>query len=358
MTSPNGFRLWRTALSIGLVLALAMGGSAEARRGGSFGSRGSRTYYSPRATSTYSGSTAPIRRSMTSPGATPTYGGPQAQPYNTGTYSPYNQAYNAYPQRGGFFHSFGGGLMSGLLAGGLIGAMSGHGWGGYGGYGGAGGYGAGASFFGLLIQLGVLALAGWFLLRLFRRRSGPMTPGFQDAVYEGPVPGGGFARTGAPLGGPAPMAANVIPMPGPAYGATGDEIGLTQADKNDFERLLGEVQTAFGHEDYAALRERCTPEIVSFLSEELSENATHGRRNDVTGTKLLRADVSEAWREGGADYATVAMRYESIDVMRERQSGAVVEGDPDKPSETTELWTFVRQGGPWKLSAIQDAKPA
>jgi predicted lipid-binding transport protein (Tim44 family) len=364
MTSSHGFRLGRTALSVGLVLALAIGGSAEARRGGSFGSRGSRTYYTPGATSTYSGYTAPVQRSMTTPGATPTYGAPQAQPYNTGTYSPYNQAYNAYPQRGGFFHSFGGGLMSGMLAGGLIGAMSGHGWGGYGGYGGGnGGYGAGASMFGLLIQLGVLALIGWFLLRLFRRRSGPLNSGFQNALYEGPSPEPmyGYGHTGVPLSEPGPMTPNVIPMPGPGYGAPpsgpGDEIGLTQGDRNDFERLLGEVQTAFGHEDYAGLRERCTPEIVSFLSEELSENATHGRKNDVTGTRLLQSDVSEAWREGPADYATVAMRYESIDLMRDRQSGAVIEGDPDKPSETTELWTFVRQGGgPWKLSAIQDPK--
>jgi predicted lipid-binding transport protein (Tim44 family) len=41
--------------------------------------------------------------------------------------------------------------------------------------------------------------------------------------------------------------------------------------------------------------------------------------------------------------------------MRDRQTGAVVEGDPDRPTTTTELWTFVRRPGePWKLSAIQE----
>ena len=94
---------------------------------------------------------------------------------------------------------------------------------------------------------------------------------------------------------------------------------------------------------------------MSFLAEELSENATHGRRNEVTGTRLISSDVAEAWREGDADYATVALRYESIDVMRDRTSNAVVEGDPSKPTATTELWTYVRHGGePWKLSAIQE----
>jgi len=96
---------------------------------------------------------------------------------------------------------------------------------------------------------------------------------------------------------------------------------------------------------------------MSYLSEELSENATHGRRNEVTGTRLLQADVGEAWRENDVEYATAAMRYESIDLMRDRASGAVLSGDPNTPSQTTELWTFARQvGGPWKLSAIQDAK--
>jgi predicted lipid-binding transport protein (Tim44 family) len=116
------------------------------------------------------------------------------------------------------------------------------------------------------------------------------------------------------------------------------------------------VQDAFGREDYAALRERCTPEIMGYLAEELSDNATHGRKNEVTGTRLLQADVGEAWREGEIDYVTAAMRYESIDVTRDRTTGAVLSGDPDRPSEATELWTFARHiGGPWKLSAIQQA---
>ena len=51
----------------------------------------------------------------------------------------------------------------------------------------------------------------------------------------------------------------------------------------------------------------------------------------------------------------MAFGYESIDVMRDRASGAIVEGE-ESLTETTELWTFVRaRGGDWKLSAIQQA---
>ena len=116
-----------------------------------------------------------------------------------------------------------------------------------------------------------------------------------------------------------------------------------------------DIQDAFGHEDYGRLRDKTTPEVMSYLAEELSQNATHGRRNDVTGTRLIQSDVSEAWRERDTDYATVALRYESVDVMRDRTSGAIVSGDPDHPTEVVELWTFVREAGaPWKLSAIQE----
>ena len=50
------------------------------------------------------------------------------------------------------------------------------------------------------------------------------------------------------------------------------------------------------------------------------------------------------------------MQYQSIDVMRDRATGAVIEGDPTQMTRTTELWTFVRDAqNPWRLSAIQEA---
>jgi predicted lipid-binding transport protein (Tim44 family) len=96
--------------------------------------------------------------------------------------------------------------------------------------------------------------------------------------------------------------------------------------------------------------------LLSYFAEELSQNATRGRRNDVVGTELIDAEVAEAWREGATDYATIAMRYQSIDVVLDRSSGAVLEGDPTRPTQATELWTFKRTSeGPWRLSAIQEA---
>ena len=50
------------------------------------------------------------------------------------------------------------------------------------------------------------------------------------------------------------------------------------------------------------------------------------------------------------------MRFGMRDWTTDRATGRVVEGDPDRPTEATELWTFVRpRGGEWQLSAIQQA---
>ena len=114
------------------------------------------------------------------------------------------------------------------------------------------------------------------------------------------------------------------------------------------------MQAAYSAEDLAGLRAKVTPEMLSYFSEQLSENSSRGLINRVTEVKLLQGDLSEAWNEGNADYATVAMHFALKDSMIERASGRTVEGG--EPSEVTELWTFMRaRGGGWLLSAIQQA---
>ena len=133
-----------------------------------------------------------------------------------------------------------------------------------------------------------------------------------------------------------------------------DTIGIAGIDYDAFERTLGDVQAAYSNEDIGALRAKVTPEMLSYFSEDLAQNASRGVINRVSDVKLLNGDLSEAWREGGTDYATVAMRFSLHDWMIDRTTGQVVDGDPSRPQEVTEFWTFRRSlGGPWILSAIQ-----
>ncbi|MGN6572729.1 MAG: TIM44-like domain-containing protein, partial [Pseudolabrys sp.] len=114
----------------------------------------------------------------------------------------------------------------------------------------------------------------------------------------------------------------------------------------------GDIQSAYSAEDLNGLRARVTPEMLSYFSEQMSQNASRGLVNKVSGVRLEQGDLSEAWREGDSEYATVAMRFALTDSMIDRASGRVVEGG--HPDEVTEVWTFVRaRGGAWILSAIQ-----
>jgi predicted lipid-binding transport protein (Tim44 family) len=103
------------------------------------------------------------------------------------------------------------------------------------------------------------------------------------------------------------------------------------------------------------MRTRLTPEMLSYFADELSENASRGVVNQISDVKLLQGDLSEAWREGDKEYATVAMRYSLVDRYVDRTTGRAAEGN-DQPQEAREVWTFMRtRGGNWVLSAIQQA---
>jgi predicted lipid-binding transport protein (Tim44 family) len=307
-------------LAVALVgISLAAGhAAARAGRGGfGFGSRGARTWQAPPVTRTAPTPSQPIQRSTT----------PQPSP---GVNQPPLGPNLGQPARPGFFAGRGG-FFGGLLGAGLLGMLLG-----YGMFGGMGGLG---SILGLLLQIGLVVILVRLAIRFFQRRSQPAYAG-----ASAPVPP--LRREVPPAYTPAGG------TPSPAKGR--EEFPITQGDLDRFERTLGEVQSAYGARDLAALDRLATPEIVSFLAEELGQDERRGVVNHIADVKLLQGDVAESWREQGQDYATVALRFGLRDWTTDKATGAVVEGDPERPIEATELWTFVRpRGGEWRLSAIQ-----
>lgn len=318
MFANRGFRLSALLVVMMTMFSVVAIDVAEARRGGSFGSRGTRTYQTAPATPTSPNATAPVQRSTTT--------APAAN-NNAGA------AQTAAAQRSGMFGGgIGGWIMGGLLFGGLFGLLSGAGLGGFGG------------FIALIAQVLIIA----FIFNLLFRRRQPAVAGAANNANASPYEA---QRSWQPGGGERAARANASAASQRA--GRRDEIGISDNDLNAFEQRLYELQDAYSHENYEALRHITTPEMMGYLAEELGSNASNGVRNEVYDVKLLSGDISEAWREGSDQYATVAMRYESRDVTRERASGQVTSGS-DSVTATTELWTFVRRGaGPWLVSAIQ-----
>ena len=307
---------------------------AEARPGGgkASGSRGSRTESAPARTDTAPNGAQPFQRSAT---PSPTQAAPAA-----------GAAAAAQAARPSMARNLMMGLGAGLLGAGLFGMLSGSGF--------FSGLASMAGMLGFLLQIALIGGAIWLALRFFRRRSEPQLAGagapMSREAYQ-PQPDARMGAMGA--GG---MSAGGMARPAPAPVPQTTPIELTGEDFNVFERLLGEINTAYSNEDEKGLRERVTPEMFGYFDEDLSGNARKGLVDRVTDVKLVQGDLSEAWREDNFDFATVAMRFSLINALYERSSGRVVDGNATVPQEVTEHWTFVRsRGAAWKLSGIQQA---
>jgi len=318
MFTTRGIRLASIGAALVVAFSMMTVDFAEARMRGGFGSRGTRTFQTSPVTPTAPNTVAPVQRTMT----------PQAAP----TAAP-RQPMAAQP-RGGFFGGFGGSLFRGLMFGGLLGLLFGSGFGGFGGL--------------LALFAQVLLIGGgiWLVMRMMRASSArPAMAGGPNHMYRG---------GGDPSPQPRPQGGSGSGNAGRRRNA--DELGITQRDLDRFETILGQVQTAYGAENYDALRQLTTPEMMGFMAEQLGQNGSRGLRNHIADVQLLQGDVSESWREPAGQYATVAMRYSLRDWTVDRSTGQVTEGNAHEPTEATELWTFVRQAGrDWKLSAIQEA---
>ncbi|HEV7261252.1 MAG TPA: TIM44-like domain-containing protein [Bosea sp. (in: a-proteobacteria)] len=303
---------------------------AEARPGGgkgSFGSRGSRTESAPAPTNTAPNGAQPFQRS--------------AQPSASQAAPAAGAAAAAQAARPSMARNLMMGLGAGLLGAGLFGLLSGSGF--------FSGLASMAGILGFLLQIALIGGAIWLALRFFRRRSEPQLAGagapLPREAYQ-PQPNARMGAMGAMGGGVGRPAA--VPQTTP--------IELVGEDFNAFERLLGEINTAYSNEDEKGLRDRVTPEMFGYFDEDLTTNARKGLVDRVSDVKLLQGDLSEAWTEEGFDFATVAMRFSLINALYERSSGKVVDGNATVPQEVTEHWTFVRsRGGAWKLSGIQQA---
>src|SRR5258705_9380141 len=298
-------------LSLALPLVVAIS-SADARVGGgmSSGSRGGRTFSAPPSTSTAPGTAQPFNRTFTQPGS-PGMGAPAG---------------------GGFFNRPGMGMLGGLAAGflgaGLLGMLFGGGM-----FGGLGGM---ASIFGLILQIGLIILVVRLAMSWWQRRHAPAS------AYAGAAAGPGAQssfRTGT----------------GFALGSGSAPLEIAPSDYEAFERLLGEIQTAWSNEDLAKLHKLATPEMVAYFTKDLEANRARNDINKVSDVKLLQCDLAEDWREGDTDYASVALRFSLVDKTLERTTGRLVAGS-EQPTEATEVWTFARRrGSDWELSAIQQS---
>ena len=316
---------------VGLALGLLVADAADVwARAGSGGSRGSRSYSAPARPSPASPTTpSSPSRSLNQPG------------------SP------AAPQRPGFF---GGGLMSGLAGfalGGLIGSML------FGGLG--GGLGSGLGGFGGLGLLEMLLIGGglYFLFRFFRNRQAQSAqPAYAGGGATSAYGAGGERSWGTAGGATVEMPAAPSDLERGMSNIRTMDPGLdTSAITDHARRVYFVVQQAIGMRELAGVRDYLAPEMATVLQTQCDRLRGARHTNRIEQLDIRRAELSEAWQEGGRDYVTVLISATMLDYTVDDATGAVVEGSRTATQAIEDFWTFTRPVGnnPWKLSAIQTA---
>lgn len=252
------------------------------------------------------------------------------------------------PQRPGFF---GGGMMGGLAGfalGGLLGSML------------FGGLGGGLGGFGGIGLMEILLIGGglFFLFRFLRNRQAQSPqPAYAGPVSQTSAYGGGSERSWGTTGGSTvemPAAPSDVER-GIGHIRTMDPGFDPSAIADHARRVYFVVQQAIGMREVAGVREYLTPEMATVLQAQCDRLRGARQTNRVEQLDIRRAEVSEAWQEGGQDYVTVLVAASMLDYTVDDATGAVVEGSRTAPQEIEDFWTFTRPVGnnPWKLSAIQ-----
>lgn len=299
-----------------VVVALFLTATTDAwARAKSGGSRGSRTY------------SAPTRPAPGSPDV-------PASPSRAQTPSP-------SPQRPGLFGGLGGfgGILGGLLLGGLLGGLL-----------------FGAHGFGIGLLDILLVGGGLFLLVTMLKRRQAREPAYamagQPTMAGQPSTETGWTR---PVAVEAPAAEVSDLTRGVSHLRTLDPAFDPATLVTLASRIFVRVQEGVMARDLTPLRDYLSPDMLAVLQAQCDQLKSSRHTNRIERIEVRGAELTEAWQEGGRDYATVGIQASLVDYTVDDATGRVIDGSQTQPQVAEEFWTFTRPVGPqpWRLAAIQ-----
>jgi predicted lipid-binding transport protein (Tim44 family) len=297
------------------IAVLELDAHARVGGGGSFGSRGSRSYSSP-------------SRPYSNPG-------PSRQ---QATPSPVQPTPTQQPAGGGFLRSLGGGLLGGLIGGMLFRSL------GFGGLGNGFG-GSGIGIFEILLIGGI----GYFIFRTMRRKRSDENLPYQNSYQQGnyqteSLPS--YERTGQEYKEDTSVGISHIRQMDPVF------------DENRFKDtamdIFFKIQGAWMNRDLSPVNSLLTDEMRTIIQEDVNKLLREKQVNKLENIAVRNVDITEAWQESGQDFLTVLFRANLLDYTTDDATGEVIEGSKIDPIKFEEYWTVTRTIGnnPWQLSAI------
>jgi predicted lipid-binding transport protein (Tim44 family) len=118
------------------------------------------------------------------------------------------------------------------------------------------------------------------------------------------------------------------------------------------------IVTAFAEGNRKTLKNLLNSEVYDGFVSAIADRERRGEQIDQSFVGIKAADLVEAELKGGVAQVTVKFVSELISVTRDTE-GEVVEGDPKKVREVTDIWTFCRdiasKNPNWKLVATEAA---
>jgi predicted lipid-binding transport protein (Tim44 family) len=118
------------------------------------------------------------------------------------------------------------------------------------------------------------------------------------------------------------------------------------------------IVMAFAEGDEATLEQLLGTDVFEGFQRAIRERDTRGEKVLSSLVGIDKADIIEVEVKNRTAYVTVKFVSELISVTRDAD-GEVIEGDPKKVREVTDIWTFAREVGSknpnWKLVATEAA---
>jgi predicted lipid-binding transport protein (Tim44 family) len=118
------------------------------------------------------------------------------------------------------------------------------------------------------------------------------------------------------------------------------------------------IVMAFAQGDEAALKQLLGAEVFEGFQRAIREREGRGEKMESSLVGIDKADIIEAEVKNRTAYVTVKFVSELVSVTHDA-GGEVIEGDPKKVREVTDIWTFARdiasRNPNWKLVATEAA---
>lgn len=118
------------------------------------------------------------------------------------------------------------------------------------------------------------------------------------------------------------------------------------------------IVTSYAEGDEAALEQLLGMDVYEGFAGAIGERESRGEKVESSLIGINKADIIESEIKNRSAYITVKFVSELVSVTRD-EAGEVIEGDPKKVREVTDIWTFARDIGSknpnWKLVATETA---